>query len=344
MRAVPLRELRALIESAPFAAWWGDFWRALAAEREVQARHLAIAAEHRRAELEADLAQRQAVDTFSEAGHADEVAARVGAESQAHEVEALEKVGRFEEQRFRTSDLWYRVGGMERTLEVRREQLTAANRLQQDGEKARTASEAAVRVAERQLKVLQDEYAQEDRKRSRAWDEVESAWEKSFERSLVAAEHSTRARRIIREADQLFREAEEKRARARRFHEQAEEGARLADEAVGSRGALVEDARGRFGCVCGDAFLYWRHPDDPQVAWALALCDDLTGWNLPVRAREVYMVGRVRGAAFLEAAREGLPLSVERGDRRIENYFLGARKTARREGGPSAASSEVEET
>lgn len=343
MRAIPLRELRELLQAPPFAGWWSGFSAALAAEREAHARHLQLTAQHRLADLEAEAAQRQAVDTFSEAGHAEEEGARVGAEAQAHEVRALEQVGRFEEQRFRTSDLWYRLGGAERTVELKHEQLGAAARPGPDGEKLRAAAQTAVRASERQLRALQAEYAEEDRKRSRLWDEVEAAWEKSFERSLVAAEHATRSRRIIREAEQRFREAEEKRLRARQLREEAEQAARALAEAGRRKAALLDDARERFGCVVGEAFLYWRHPDDPRAAWAVALREDAAGWNLPVQPLQVYTVGRVRGVSFLEQAREGLPLSVEQGDRRFEDYFLGPRRTTRREGEQGSAPPEVEE-
>jgi hypothetical protein len=343
MRAVPLRELRELLEAPPFASWWSELCSALAAEREAHGRHDQLAAQHRLAELEAEAAQRVAIDTFSEAGHAEEEAARVGAEAQAHEVRALEQVGRFEEQRFRTSDIWYRLGGAERVAEMKREQLAQASLSSLDGGRARTTAETALRLSERQLRSLQDEYAEEDRKRNRLWDEVEAAWEKSFERSLVAAEHGTRSRRIIRRAEQLFREAEEKRARARQVREDTEQLARALAEAGRRKAGLLEDARVLFGCVAGEAFLYWRHPDDQRAAWAVALQEDGTGWNLPVRPLEVYTVGRVRGVAFLEQAREGLPLSVEHGDRRFEDYFLGLRRSARRDGEPGLAPLEVEE-
>ncbi len=343
MRAVPLQELRELLQAAPFASWWADYRAALESEHEAAAGHGQVVARQRLADLEAEAAQRLAIDTFSEAGEAEEQAARVSAEAQGHEVRALEQVGRFEEQRFRTSDLWYRLGGAERTVEVRREGVSRAAGAAPDAEKLRLQAESALRLAERQMRTLQDEYTAEDRKRSRLWDEVEAAWERSFERSLLAAEHSTRSRRIIRDAERLFHEAEEQRAAARKLREEAERLARALAEAARRRASLLEDARERFGCVAGESFLYWRHPDDQRAAWAVALREDPTGWNLPVRPLEVYTVNRARGVAFLEPAREGLPLSVDQGDRRFEDYFLGPRRGARHEGEPSRVAPEVEE-
>jgi hypothetical protein len=342
MRAVPLKELRELLQSPPFAAWWAAYGAALEGEREAAARHGQVTGRQRLADLEAEASQRLAIDTFSAAGEAEEEAARVGAEAQAHEVRALEQVGRFEEQRFRTSDLWYRLGGAERTVEVRREALARVASAGHDVEKLRLQAEAALRLAERQLRSLQDEYAAEDRKRSRLWDEVEAVWERSFERSLLAAEHTTRSRRIIRDAERLFHEAEEKRAAARQLRDEAEHASRALADAARRRGGLLDEAREGFGCVAGESFLYWRHPDDQRAAWAVALRDDAAGWNIPVKPLEVYAVNRARGVAFLEPAREGLPLSVDQGDRRFEDYFLGPRRGARREE-PSPVTVEVDE-
>src|SRR5512144_3221578 len=166
MRAVPLKELRDLLQSPPFAAWWAAYGAALEAERSAAEGHEQVVARLRVADLEAEAAQRVAIDTFSAAGEAEEEATRVAAEAQAHEVRALEQVGRFEEQRFRTSDLWYRLGGAERAVEVRREGLAQVTATGPDAEKARLQADSALRLAERQLGTLQGEYAAEDRKRS----------------------------------------------------------------------------------------------------------------------------------------------------------------------------------
>ncbi len=342
MRAIPLKELRELLQGPSFATWWAAYAAAVEAERTAAAHDQQVAGRQRLVDLEAEAAQRHAIDTFSEAGEAEEVAARVAAEAQAHEVRALEQVGRFEEQRFRTSDLWYRLGGAERTLEVKREALAQATGAGAEADRQRQQGEAAIRLAERQVRALQDEYAAEDRKRSRLWDEVESAWERSFERSLLAAEHATRSRRIIREAEQLFRDAEEKRGAARQLRDEVEQAARALAEAARRRAGLLEEARERFGCVAGESFLYWRHPDDQRAAWAVALREDGAGWNIPVKPLEVYTVTRARGVACRAPAREGLPLSVDHGDRRFEDYFLGPRHGARRDGEASPVSLEVE--
>lgn len=348
MRAVQLSELRDLLQGAPFAAWRVEYGAACAAEQDARTRLDRLSAQLRQDELTAEAAQREAIDTFSAAGDAEDEAVRAGAEAQAHENRALAQVGSFEEQRFRTSDLWYRLGGAERTVEVRREQLAEASQAGPEGERLRVQAEAALRAAERQRRALEEEYAAEDRKRGRLWDEVEAAWGRSFERSLLAAEHVARSRRVRRAAERFFKEAEEKRAAAKQVRAGAEAAARELAEVSRRRAALRDAAGERFGCAAGEAFLYWRHRDDQQAAFAVALADDPTGWSLPVEALEVYTVGQVRGVALLEPARDGLARSVEQGDRRFEDYFLGPRRTAPRDEEPdtipSKVPSEVEES
>lgn len=341
MRAVSLRELRELLQGGSFLSWWKEHEGALRSEGEARARQEHLAERLRLAEVEADATQRRAIDAFSEAGAAEEDAARIAGEAQGQEVHALERVGRFEEQRFRTSDLWYRLGGAEREVEVRREALATAQATGAEAERGRAQAGAALKGAEKSLGALREEYAEEYRKRGALWDEVEAAWERSFERSLLASEHTTRARRIMRDAEGLFREAEEKRVRARELRDEAAAAARGVEEAARRRERVREAARAQLGCVAGASFLYWRHPDDPRAAWAVALGEDAASWNVPVRSLEVYLVSRVRGASFLEPAREGLPVSMDEGDRRFEDYFLGPRRGARDEDAPGPVRSEV---
>jgi hypothetical protein len=344
MQAVRLSDLRDLLQSAPFTAWWGDYTAASAALAAAQARHRELAARHQQAELQAEVALRAAVDTFSTGGEAEEQAARASAEAQAHENRALERVGSFEEQRFRTSDVWYRLGGAERAIEERREGLAAALQpSHQDGARLRAQAASALRTAERQHRALQEEYAAEERKRSRLWDEVEAAWSRSFERSLLAAEHHLSSRRARREAERLFKAAEEQRASARQLRGEVEEAARALAEATRRRAALLAAAGERFGCVAGELFLYWRHREDQRAAFAIALADDSESADLPVKRLAIYTVGRARGVSSLEPAREGLPLTVEAGDRRFEEYFLGPRGAPAREGGRGPAEPEAEE-
>lgn len=314
MKALRLSELREVLQGASFAAWWAEVSRATAELRQAAERRQDLASQAELMELRAELVQRTAMDAFSDAGGAEEAQARLGAEAQDLENRALGLVGHYEEQRFRSSDLWYRLGGLERTLEE-------------------TRDAAARKALERQLPGLRQEFAQEEQKRDRLWAEVEETWARSFERSLLSHEHGDRARRIRREAERLFKEADERRQRARQLKGEADAAARE-EAAAAQRGAqLLERASREFGCVHGDRFLYWRHRDDKRAAFAVPLVADAEGYNVELAPLSVYTVGPLRGVAFLEPAREGLAPTVEEGDRRFEEYLLGPRKGVRRGGG-----------
>ncbi len=336
MKSVRLGELRELLQSAAFGAWWTDWQRAVAAVREARARHEDLRSQSELMALRSELAQRAAIDAFSRAGDAEDEGTRWTAEAQAQENRALELVGEYEEQRFRTSDLWVRLGGADKLLEERHD---AAAGKARDRARARGVAEAALRDAERQHQIIGEEYAAADRKRARLWEEVEAAWAASFERSLVGAEHGHVARRIRRDAERLFKEAEERRSRAKQLAAEADAAARELRDAEARHAGLLSAARVKLGCVPGTSFLYWRHKDDKRSAFALALADDPEAANLEVKALAIYTVGRQRGVTFLEPARDGLGVSADEGDRRFEEYFLGPRKGARRdqEGGPARA-------
>ena len=306
MKAVRLAELREVLQGAPFAAWWADLQRAQAAAGQASERHRDLRAQAELMDQRAELAQRAAIDAFSSAGGAEEDQARSGADAQELENRALALVGTYEEQRTRTSDLWYRLGGVERTLEE-------------------ATDPAARRQLERQLPTVRQEYGQEDQRRDRLWAEVEALWARSLERSLLSHEHGERARRIRREAERLFKEADERRQRARQL--QAEAGAAAREEAAAARlrDQLLERAEGEFGCVHGERFLYWRHRDDRRAAFAVSLVDDAGGAEVALRALAVYTVGPARGVAALEPAREGPAASAEEADRRLEAHLLGPR-------------------
>jgi hypothetical protein len=311
MKALRLAELREVLQGASFAAWWAELNRATRELAQAAERSRELRSQAELMELRSELVQRAAMDAFSDAGTAEEAQARLGADAQELENRALGLVGHHEEQRFRASDLWYRLGGLERTLEE-------------------TRDPAARKQLERQLPALRQAFTQEEQKRDRLWVEVEEAWARSFERSLLSHEHGDRARRIRKEAERLFKEAEERRQRARQLEGEAEAAAR--EEAAGAQrcAQLLERASREFGCVHGDRFLYWRQRDDQRAAFAVPLVGDAEGYNVELQALAVYAVGPLRGVGFLEPAREGLAPTVEEGDRRFEAYLLGPRKGVRR--------------
>jgi hypothetical protein len=316
MKALRLGELKEVLQASGFTGWWADFSRAGAELTEATDRRQDLLSQAELMELRSELVQRSAMDAFSDGGEAEEGATRLGVEAQELENQALVLVALFEEQRYKASDLWYRLGGLERSIEE-------------------ATDEAVRRQLEKQLPAVQKEYGVEEQKRNKLWAEVEEAWARSFERSLLSHEHGDRARRIRREAERLFKEAEERRLRARQLKAEAEVTAREVAAASQRRAQLLERAAREFGCIHGDRFLYWRRRDDQRASFAVALQDDAESYNIEVKALSAYSVGPLRGVGFLEPAREGLAPTVQEGDRRFEEYLLGPRAGVRRgEGGP----------
>jgi hypothetical protein len=315
MKSVRLEDLRVLLESAAFAAWWSDWQRASAALLDARLRHEDLLAQSELMALRSEIAQRAAVDTFSRSGEVEDGGTRFTADAQAHENRALALVGEFEEQRTRASELWARLGGKDETLRKAREKLAA------ELGPARADLEAAAREAEHLRRAVEEEYAAADRRRAKLWDEVEAAWAESFERSLVGAEHGVAADPARGDAERLFKEAEERRARARQLAAEADVSQRELREAEAALEALRAGARERFGCVAGRAWLYWRHAEDKRSAFALALAAEPEGANVPVVALGIYVVGRQRGVSLLEPAREGAGPTAGERDRKLEDLI-----------------------
>jgi hypothetical protein len=322
MKAVRLAELRELLQGAAFAAWWVDWQRAVTARDEARARHDDLVAQAELMALRSEIVQRAGVEAFSTSGDVEDEGTRRAAEAQAEENRALALVGEFEQQRARTSEAWSRLGAADRALEERREALG-------DRTRAREALEAALRDAERERGALAAEYEAADGTRRRLWDEAEAAWAASLERSLLGAEHAVVARGIRRDAERRFAEAEERRLRARQLSGDAAAAQRALRDAEARLAALRAAAEAQLGCLAGPSFLYWRHRDDKRSAFAVSLADHVVEGGAAAKALAVYVVGRQRGVAALEPAREGAGSTAEERDRRLDQLL------ARRDDGPA---------
>ena len=326
VNALRLRDLRELLQGPAFAAWWAELGRAEATLREARARRDDLQAQLELAQTRAEVAEESAARTLSRAGELEDRASGMSAESQELENRALELVGRFEEQRFAVSELWYRLGGAERVLEERREALASGS--EAAGAAGRRRSAEAARLAkegERAVRELRAAYEREARRKERLWDQVERSWARSLEIALLVAEGRLQTRRVQGAAERLFQEARDRRTRAKRLRAGLGAAAREHDGATRMRANLLDEARQRFGCAAGTSFLYWRSRDDERAAFAVALADEAEAYNLEVKALGVYQVDRQRGVAFLEPAREGRVATDEEGDRRFEAWFLGPR-------------------
>ncbi len=316
MKQKRLHEVRALISSADFQAWWGHLNTARDTLREAEARYEELLGQSTLTEFRAELTQKNAIDTLYRAGEHEDVAANMLFEATELENKSFKGVEDFEHQRIRASETWYRLGAAEKHLDEAREKKHSA---------------AELVALEKGLRQLSEDYAREDGKKARLWDDVERLWVRSAEVSLQVAEQRALGKKVRRQAEELFGVAEERKQKTKELKAETEAAAHAVEAHKARRSGLLEEAREKFGCSAGTDFLYFRHRDDQRLAYCIALLEDREGYNLEVKSLAVYQVDRARGVAFLEPARAVL-LSQEEGDLRFEEYFLRGRKGEARAG------------
>jgi hypothetical protein len=334
MKSYRLSELRDVIRSTPFTEWWSGFLRSEAEIADKSRRADELSNETAVMELQAELLHRAAADMLSRADDLGDEAARMATQAQEIENRSLDIVAGYEELRFKVSDVWYRLGATERKLEEGRDALAAASAASPATAKSgarelkqkQSHAEAIVKQAERQRSALQEEYERETRRKSQLWEEVEGLWARTFEIALLMSERRVDARRVRRDSERLFREAEEKKKQANRCRLEGESAAADRDTALERRRGLMAQARETLGCVVGERFLYWRRKEDDKSAYAVSLFADADTYNIEVRPLAICSVSRQRGAGFLEPAREEWAAPTAEGDRRFEEFFLGSRK------------------
>lgn len=310
MKQKRLTEVRALIASADFQAWWAQLNAVRDQLRASEERYEELLGQSTLTEFRAELTQKNAIDTLYRAGEHEDVAANMLFEATELENKSFKGVADFEEQRIRASDTWYRLGAAEKHLEEAREKKHSARELAE---------------LEKGLKQLTEDYQREDGRKARAWDEVEKLWARSTEVNLQVAEERALGKKVRRHAEELFGLAEERKQKTKELKTETENAARAVEAAKARQSGLLEEAREKFGCSAGTDFLYFRHRDEQRLAYCIALLEDREGYNLEVKALAVYQVDRNRGVAFLEPARAA-SLSQEEGDLRFEEYFLKGRK------------------
>jgi hypothetical protein len=310
MRTRRLDELRELVASPDFHAWWRELVEARSALADAEAHRDEQLAQLTSVEFRAELAQKNAIDTLYRAGENEDAAARLLAEAEALENRSFLGVAAFEEQRYRVSELWYRLGAIESRIEQAKES-------KQSG--------AQLTTLERQRRAAADEYEREAARKNQLWNEVEHLWAKSAEVSLLRSEQQVQARKVRREAESLFALAEERKKRAQALRAECDAAARAVEAAKARLEAVRSAAVERFGALVGTDFLFFRHPVDTRHAYAVALVEDTEHYNVEVRPLAVYSVEHRRGVGFLEPARTQAERPDE-GDQRFEAYFLHGRK------------------
>ncbi len=310
MKARRLTEVRSLVASPEFQAWFKELVDLREKLKDVEAKRDELLGHLHLMEFRAELAQKNAIDTLYRAGEHEDQSAQMLAEAEELENKSFPGVAAFEEGRFKTSELWYRLGAAEKAVE--------------DAKQAKRPADEIVALEKRQAS-LKDDYTKEEARKARLWDEVERLWTRSAEVSLLMAEEKMQAKKVRGLAEQAFAQAEERKKQVQGLRAEVEAASASVDATREKLKATRAAAAERFGCSAGTDFVYFRHRDDQRHAYAIALSTDPSSYNVEVRALSVYSVDRARGASFLEPAR-AQPLSLEEGDRRFDEYFLKGRR------------------
>lgn len=315
MKAKRLSEVRALVAHPEFQDWWHQLQAARAEHRAALERYDELLSQTTLTEFRAELTQKNAIDTLYRAGESEDAAAKMLFEATGLENRSFQAIAEFEEQRYRVSELWYRLGAAEKDLEEKQEQYEKAKAKRGDGD---------LKLAEKAHRAAKDLYERESALKNRLWDQVEGIWDKSAEVGLLVTEHRAQGKKVRRQAESLFALAEQRKLKGKQLRAEAEAAAAAVDGASGQIDALLGQAKDRFGCSAGVEFLYFRQRDQ-KLAYCVALVEDSENYNIEVRPLSIYSVDRQRGVAFLEPA-GAEPPPPEEGDRRFEQYFLTGRK------------------
>jgi len=314
MKPKHLSEVLDLIQAPEFLQWWGDVQRVRAETGQAQQRYDLLLSEATLLEFKAELSQKNAIDTLYRAGECEDGAANMLFEATELENRSYRAISDFEEQRFKVSELWYRLGASEKMLEEKREAHAQATK----------KSEGELRDAERAHRSLSDEFEKQTARKNQLWEEVEQIWAHSAEVNLLVAEQRFRGMKIRKEAEALFALAEERKRQSVELRAQAEAASSACEAAQARVKSKLNQAREMFGCAIGSEFLYFQQKNDQKTAFCVPLVEDHDHHNVEVSPLSVYLVDKQRGVFFLEPAPRERPSSDET-DRRFEDYFLRGR-------------------
>lgn len=333
MKSLWLREVSAILERDDFQKWWRslvDLEQRLTA---VRLRRDEMLAQVNLVEFRAEFTQKRAIDALYLAGEYEDTAARLLADAAEIENKSYEAVANFESQRIRVSDLFSQMGAVEHRLmsaetEMRSRKLT----LQAAGENGeREELERMLRRGEAEVKRLQKEqrdaaaaYERENSRKMNLWEEVEHMWTRSLDINLGVSERRVKSKHARRESERLFREAEQHKRKALALKNETDETKKKIEEIKLSIDNLRSSAKKLFGCLVGEEFLYWPRRENVNEVYCVPVNDHAEGFNIELRAKNIYLINRQRGVEFIEPLPPAEEVSVDE-DKRIDDFFWSGR-------------------
>ncbi len=329
MKALWLREVRAILAGGEFTGWWEGLVEMVRGLEEVRARHEELLSQVNLTSFRAEFTQKGAIDTLYQAGELEDTAAQLLAESAELENKAYEAVANFEGQRIAVSELYSAMGAAEHNLLSAQAQVdelrAAATGAGEAGERKELQpqlrrKEEAAQELERRFREAQTTYERENARKIRLWEEVEQLWSRSLDINLSVAERRAKGRRARKTAERLFHEAERQKQMAEGLEREGEQARQAAEELERRIEQTRLTARKLFGCLVGEEFLYWPRRESSKEVYCVPVGDHAEGYNLELKARGVYLVGRQRGVEFIELLPPGDTLP-EEDDKRIDDFF-----------------------
>jgi hypothetical protein len=301
-----LSEVSALVSSAEFVRWWKELQQARAESEAAKRDWYQLLSQVGAVEAEAEVIQKEAIETLDRADGCEHAAAAAQAQAAELENKSFRAVSEFEQQRFRASETWYRLGGSEKELdELREAYRRAPNR----------KSESELQAAERSHRHLTEQYARDTERKEKLWREVEQIWTKSAETNLVMAEQRVLGRKVRSQAEGLFAAADERRKQTTGLRGEAERGAHRLEAAEKKIRATLDSAKQQFGAGVGTDFLYFRVAGNQEAALCVSLIADRENYNLELQPLSIYSLDSQIGVAHLEPARENIPTPAETNSR-----------------------------
>jgi len=318
MRSVRLADLRTLVTQPDFLDWWAQLRASAEALARAQERWQQALKDAALSEFSAELAQKNAIDTLYRADESEDQAATLNSEATDAENAAFQLVSQYEDFRIQVSEVWYRLGALEKSVYEREEALKKPGG-------AGKKTEEALRTAVRAQDAARMEYERLSWRKREIWEGVEATWARQAESFLRMAEAKMRGKRIRAEAEARFGEAEELKAASERSRADSEKASNEVSALKAQVARLLKDATVRFECAAGEDFLYFRQKDHNSWSFCVALVEDGESYNVEVKPLSIYSVEQKRGVSFLEPALERAA-SADEGDKRFEDYFLSGRK------------------
>ena len=333
MKALWLREVRAVLAREDFIEWWKALVGLEQELTKVRERHEEMLAQANLTEFRAELTQKNAIDTLYRAGELEDAAALMLAESAEIENKAYEAVANFESQRISVSDSYSQMGAVEHhflSMQAEVEELKKALDQAKDSDERPDLTRQLRRKQEqlsewdRRLREASATYERGNSRKMRLWEEVEQMWARSMDINLGVSERRARSRRARKTAEQQFKEAEQNKQTAEGLARGSEEAGRKIDELVESIEQQRAAARRLFNCIVGEEFLYWPRRENNKEVYCMPICDHRASFNIELEAQGLYLVNRQRGVEFIEP----LPPdggATEEADQRLDDFFMANR-------------------